>query len=80
MDRQDLDGREPECQACHRPMMLSRVEPLAGQIGLERRTFECRWCPRTEHDVVETAGSLTAGSQAAALFNCALRNVRRSPQ
>jgi hypothetical protein len=43
-----LDSLEPDCPGCGRPMMLSRIEPLAGQIGIERRTFECRWCPRTE--------------------------------
>jgi hypothetical protein len=79
MSNHDLDGLEPDCEACRRPMMLSRVEPLAGQIGIERRTFECRWCPRTEHYVVETAGRITAGTQAEVLFKSALRNVRRTP-
>jgi hypothetical protein len=43
-----LNSLEPECRGCGRPMMLSRIEPMVGQTGLERRTFECRWCPRTE--------------------------------
>jgi hypothetical protein len=48
-----MDLMEPECPTCGRPMMLSRIEPLVDQIGLERRTFECRWCPHTESYAVE---------------------------
>jgi hypothetical protein len=74
-----LDLIEPDCPTCSRSMMLSRIEPLVGQIGVERRTFECRWCPSTEHYVVETAGPVSPGTEAALLFKAALRSIRRSP-
>jgi hypothetical protein len=45
---EEFASLEPGCPGCGRPMMLSRIEPVVGQIGIERRTFECRWCPRTE--------------------------------
>jgi hypothetical protein len=49
----ELDAMLPECAGCRRPMMLSRIELVAGRTGIERRTFECRWCPRTESYVCE---------------------------
>jgi hypothetical protein len=46
MSDHDLELLRPECPSCGAPMRLSLV--AAHERELERRTFECRPCGRTE--------------------------------
>ena len=51
MPGRDLDLLRPECPTCGAPMRLSLI--TSQPIGLERRTFECRPCGRSEAYVFE---------------------------